>query len=124
MVIIYRPDILLVKKMDLDMYDSGLVYCNNYADREGDFRWVLSPRNCEPFSTLLSSIELKSNHYKLHEWIRDWFDDYLIDGKRVTYVSDHIIAGVHEEVLRKIATSGISLSEATQYGVSQEDYNA
>jgi hypothetical protein len=74
-VILFRPDVILLKKIHLHTYDIENIYCNNFSDRLGDFHWVLSPKNRSFFKDLLPSIS-KGNHYELHKWIRNYFDQF------------------------------------------------
>jgi len=97
LVIIARPDVVLLEPMRLQEYDSSFVYCNNTGGRLGDFRWCLNPQYLGYFADLLESVNSQSFHSQ-HYWIRDFFDKSL-PGR---YVEDAIVAGRDEEVLRKV----------------------
>lgn len=96
-VIIARPDVVLFEPIRLSSYLPGFIYCNEYGDRMGDFRWTLGPQDLEYFADLLRSIGV-GNYHEVHSWIRDYFDTVA----RGRYVSGSILAGRDEEVLRKI----------------------
>lgn len=116
--VLYRPDVVLVQPIKLQNYDLSKIYCNKFAERMGDFHWITSPRNLSYFKEIVPSIE-KGNFYKLHKWIRDYFDS----NTNVEYVSDDLTAGKDEEVLRKTKTSGISFEQLIEFGVTQDQYS-
>ena len=118
-VVLCRPDVLLLKEVDLEQYDSKFIYCNGYSNRMGDFRWMFSPKHTHLFKNLLLSID-QGGHHNTHTWIRDYFD---ARGFSKTYVSDNIEAGVDEEVLRKVKLSGIPFTKCREYGITEEQYS-
>jgi hypothetical protein len=118
-VVLYRPDIILLKEIRLSGYNPALVYCNGYSGRMGDFRWVFSPDNRQMFLNLLASINL-GNFHQIHVWIRNYFDSH---GFSKTYVSDVIQAGRDEEVLRKVKLVGIPYEKVREFGISEPQYS-
>lgn len=116
--VLYRPDVVLLKPLNLQNYNPSKIYCNHFADRMGDFHWITSPQNLYHFKDLLPSIH-QGNYYILHKWIRDYFDSQT----QVEYVSDDLHAGKDEEVLRKAKVSGIPLGMLQEFGVTEEQYS-
>jgi len=120
-IVLYRPDILLLERIDLNLYDKELVYCNKFSERLGDFRWIFAPKNRYCFKTLLDSIP-RGNFHRLHYWIRDYFDGEFTHGSGAEYVSDEILAGRDEEVLRQVKLVGIAEERCKEYGVTAAEY--
>jgi hypothetical protein len=118
LVIICRPDIILLRKIELSLYDPSLIYCNGYSERMGDFRWIFSPENRKVFVSLLDSIH-KGNFHQIHKWIRNHLDSL---GYSEKYISDDILAGRDEEVLRQVKLVGIPYDRVREFGVSKEQY--
>lgn len=117
-IVIVRPDVLLLRDINLSSYSAEYVYCNNFAERLGDFHWVLSPRNLKYFRRLIRSLRY-GNYYQLHKWVRDYFDKWAPN----IYLADEIRAGVDEEVLRKIKSSGIPLESVEKFGITSAQYD-
>ena len=99
-VIVYRPDILLWKEMDLTKYDASKIYVNAHQDHggcAGDFHFVMNLQNALLFKNLIDSLE--HNPPRPHRWIKRYIKDYM----KKELVMDEIIPPNHQEVLRKIA---------------------
>jgi hypothetical protein len=122
LVVLYRADVMLLCPINLDDFNEEFVYVNRYGDREGDFRWVLSPQSVSHFSGLVSSIRVSKNYHQQHKWIRDWFDFSQTTSRKTPYISDNILAGRDEEVVRKLKTSGIPYSSVEKFGLTLTEY--
>lgn len=98
-VIIYRPDILLWKNMDLKKYDQSKIYVNAHQDHGGsggDFHFVMNLENASNFKNLVKSV--KENPPRVHRWIKNYVKNFM----KKELVMDEIIPPNHQEVLRKI----------------------
>jgi hypothetical protein len=117
-IILFRPDVVLLRAMKLAEYLENFVYVNNYADLMGDFHWVFHPQKIKLFSNLVESID-KGNYHQQHYWIRDYFRRHCDDG----YVQDKILAGKDEEVMRQVKYSKIPFEVLKSFGVSDDEYH-
>lgn len=118
-IFLYRPDLLLLKNIDLTSYSMSQITCNNMGFNEGDFHFFV-PRNfAKQFSELFDSPFL-GNYHKVHHWIRE----YVVKFMNVPYGQDCIKAGLDQEVLRKVKASLISFDEAKKYGLKQSDWDS
>lgn len=118
LIILARPDVVLLKPLQLSRYWRNAIYVNRYAKSMGDFRWVFRPEKRFVFSNLFDTIE-GGNYHKLHHWIRD----YIRDTSREKYIQDKVVAGKDEEVLRKTKHSGIPMSVLREFGVTESEYD-
>ena len=116
-IILFRPDVVLLRAMNLVEYKEDFVYVNNYADLMGDFHWVFKPGRINLFSDLVGSIE-SGNFHQQHYWIRDYF----VSRCGETYLQDNILAGKDEEVMRQVKYSNISFEVLRNFGVSEAEY--
>jgi len=117
-VVLFRPDVVLLRAMNLAEYLDDFVYVNNYADLMGDFHWVFNPQRIELFSHLVDSID-SGNYHQQHYWIRDYFRRHCGNG----YVQDNILAGKDEEVMRQVRYSRVSFEVLKAYGVTEDEYH-
>ncbi len=104
LVIFYRYDVLLWKDMKLSEYSPDNLYVNGDAmgHRIGDFHFVMSYDNALEFGLgLYDSISMK-NLPKDHKVIKRYVQSYM--HKQLTM--DDIIAGKHQEVMRKLPSTG------------------
>jgi len=118
-VVILRPDVVILRRVSISEGPAEDVRCNNYGDRCGDFRWVLPATLAPNFTNLYSSIFRHSRIHEPHVWIRDYFD-YL----GIPYSQDEIRAGHDEEVLRKTKESGVSFARLKSFGLEIEEYDS
>ena len=98
-IIIYRPDVLLWKNMDLKKYDENTIYVNAHQDHGGsggDFHFVMNMENASNFKNLVESVE--KNPPAAHRWIKN----YVINFMKKELIMDDIIPPNHQEVLRKL----------------------
>ena len=118
-VILYRPDLLLVKDICLNNYNSNVISVNNYDNCLGDFHWIFKPDYLLSFSRLWESTKI-GNYHETHFWIKRYFDFFL----KIPYEMDRIIAGKDQEVLRQIKATHISFEEARRFGVTRKEFDS
>ena len=90
-VIIYRPDVILYKNMNLNFYENNKIYCNHNIYE--DFHFVMNFENAKIFKEICK--------YKLS------FYDFTKNIMKNTINPDNIKCGIHQEVLRKIKMASI-----------------
>lgn len=117
LVVLVRPDVVLLEQVDLRSYEPGNITCNAYKDRQGDFRWVFGTKFLRHFQGLPDHFRRRGVHQP-HSWIRDYFDSMGLP-----YTMDLIRAGSGEEVLRKTRGNGIAFSELEEFGLSESEFN-
>lgn len=101
-VCVYRYDVFLWKNIVLDTYidlKSG-IYVN--GDSNNDFHFIMNSQHSNEFKYLYDSIKLGNKH-KVHSWIKNYIINYM---KKKCMVDD-ILAGKHQEVIRKIDSYSI-----------------
>jgi len=99
-IIIYRPDVLLWKEMDLKKYDPSKIYVNAHQDHggsAGDFHFVMNMENAHLFKNLVDSTD-QGNPPAPHRWIKK----YVLEFMKTELIMDEIIPPLHQEVLRKV----------------------
>lgn len=100
LVIFYRYDVLLWKDMKLSEYSPANLYVN--ADTKGhhvgDFHFVMNYDNALEFGLGLYDSISENNPPRDHKVIKGYVQNYM--NKRLTM--DNIIAGEHQEVIRKL----------------------
>jgi len=100
-VVLYRPDVLLYKDMDLATYDvDACVYVNAHPEGNGDFHFVMSMANASAFKGLYASAT-DGNPCRVHYWIKNYVENYLHLPLRM----DALAPGPHaaQEVMRKLS---------------------
>lgn len=117
LVILCRPDVIVLEPIDLENYSPEVITCNGYKDRQGDFRWIFGTQFLEHFISLPTHFKGRGIHQP-HVWIRDYFDS-----KGLPYKMDKVQAGLGEEVLRKTRGNGIAFSDLEKYGLSKSEYS-
>ena len=85
-VIVYRPDVILYKNMNLNFYRNDKIYCN-HSVRE-DFHFIMNFNNAKKFKDV--------SKYKLS------FYNFTKKIMKNPLNADNIKCGIHQEVLRKI----------------------
>ena len=113
-VLLMRPDVFMVKNLDLAALPLGAIYCNSFGNAGGDFRFVMEPQHVPelvhalyPHST--SAKEAKGPWYVLgdHNNMRN----FMVKVVRVAYRNDgQIMAGEMEDVYRKLNWGGMQCS--------------
>jgi len=117
-VIFLRPDVLLLKDIRLVDYSDEAIYCNNYMGNQGDFRWIVHPRFLSKFSYLFSALLRGQVVHEPHKWIAKYFEQ-----ENLPYMGDSLLAGVDEEVLRKVRSSGIPFEKVEFTGLSFSEFS-
>lgn len=115
---IYRPDLILLKDIIFNNYKLDQITCNNFRGELGDFHFFIPRKYVEPFRDLYDSPML-GNFHDVHQWIGRYVKEYL----KVPYGSDNIVAGIDQEVLRKIRSSAITYDQGSSYGLTQSEWN-
>ena len=95
-VILYRYDVLIWKKMDLNDYNLNEenIYVNAHPNCGGDFHFLMNNNNSKIFKNLYGSDILPYPH----EWIQKF-----ISSINKNLLMDKIVPGVDQEVIRKIS---------------------
>jgi hypothetical protein len=119
-VIIYRPDVLLWKDMDLKklQINSEYIYVNGNCN--GDFHFIMNSGCAKEFANLYYSIDAGNkpiHHHWIQQYIRNWMNKKLI--------MDDIKPGRDQEVLRKIKECSISkghlsIEKLREYGIEDQ----
>lgn len=103
-VIIYRPDVLLWKDMDLCTYELDKIYVNAHINKGGDFHFVMSSVNSHYFKHIYDFIDRAQTNLT-HRFIRHFVESIL----EKPYFMDAIVPGIDQEVIRKLDARGIEL---------------
>lgn len=100
-VILYRPDALLYRSMNLNEYNISSTYCSGDANWGGDFHFVMSYENMLKFMKAYDyiSIDLKPNN---HLYLKEYVTKILNWRLDTDYVMDRIQPPYYQEILRKI----------------------
>ena len=94
-VILYRPDVILWKPINLDNYNPNIIYVNAHENSNGDFHFIMNLNNAKKFKELYNNNNiLFSQHYVFREYIRNYMHEKL--------EMDNIFPLHDQEVLRKI----------------------
>ena len=113
LVIIYRPDLMLWKNINLDLYIDGInkdkIFVNGHPDENGDFHFIMNSKNATIFKNLYDSIDL-GNKAISHFWIKN----YIINYMKKPLLKDEIIPGRHQEVARKLKDFSIRPNHITE----------
>jgi hypothetical protein len=112
---------LIWEDLKISDYLKDIVYTNSYKDKEGDFHFVFTPDKISGFISLFSNLS-RNNQPIPHQFIKH----HLINNCHLTLSNDNIIAGEHQEVVRKLNSLpnkeflikyDISLDEITNYNL-------
>jgi len=95
-VILYRYDVLIWKKIDLEDYNLNdeNIYVNAHPDRGGDFHFLMNNKNSKIFKNLYGCDILPYPHV----WIQKF-----VSSINKNLIMDKIVPGVDQEVIRKIS---------------------
>lgn len=124
MVVLYRPDVLIWKDMDLSLYDvSEGIFVNAHPNFGGHFHFVMSSEDASVFKGLYDS-PLRGNQHKAHHWIKSFVDRFM---ERPMFMDD-IVPSRDQEVARpdKMRASPVNIYKVgietlSRYGVRAED---
>lgn len=122
-IILLRPDVLLWKDMQMDLYDTNSIYVNKWIDERGDFHFVFGQEHKELFENMFTSA-IRGNLCFGEGWVKKC----ILEDGRFNFKSDTIQAGLHEEVLRQLKLTSISVHKIhpdffLQYGLTSEEIN-
>jgi len=94
-VILYRYDVLIWKKIDLEDYNLNdkNIYVNAHPDCGGDFHFIMNNNNSKAFKNLYGSNILPYPHVWVQKFVKSINKNLLMD---------EIVPGVDQEVIRKI----------------------
>ena len=94
-VILYRYDVLIWKKIDLNDYDlnDNNIYVNAHPDCGGDFHFIMNNKNSKVFKNLYGSDKLPYPHVWIQKFVKSIDKNLLMD---------KIVPGVDQEVIRKL----------------------
>lgn len=122
LIMIYRPDIILMKNIDLYKYEKNKIYVNGHPESKGDFHFIMNFNNIKEFKNLYDSADY-GNPHETHFWIKNYVNKFL----KKELIMDDIIPGLHQEVLRKIKLTitnfKIDVNSLLTYGLTLEDIN-
>jgi hypothetical protein len=117
-VILYRPDVLLWKDMNLNEYDvERHIYMNGHSLgwKTGDLHFVMSSYHSRKFSTLYEWLSID------HPFIAHQTIPYFIEHElHLSLRNDSIFVLIHQDCLRNIHPR--ELSRMTHFGITEEDY--
>lgn len=114
LIIIYRPDLLLMKNMILDEYDEEKITVNNYADCIGDFHFIMNYENMILFKNIYDNVQFFD--CRPHNIFKPYINNIL---KKNIYM-DSIRAGIDQEVIRKIKNIHFNLN-LEEYGLTFQE---
>ena len=123
-VMIYRPDVLLWKDINLDNYiiNDNNIYVNAHVNGNGDFHFLMNNINSNKFKKIYDWINI-NNFFVVHQSIKQ----YVINELNKNLLMDNIIPGLHQEVFRKlkncINNKNIDASLLINYGITDDDIN-
>jgi len=95
-IIIYRPDLWLGKDIIISNYNLNKIYVNKHGGCNGDFHFIMNSNLAFKFKNLYDSA--KTNNPQNHVWIKNYIYNYMNED----IVEDDIVAGLDQEVIRKI----------------------
>lgn len=117
-VILYRPDVLLWKDMNLKLYDEDKIYVNAHPGCDGDFHFVMNQEASYKFALIYDTIKTGKDHGKIRKYVSRYMNQELF--------MDDIVPGLHQEVLRKLKRYSIDhykipLDFFYQYGLTRDE---
>jgi hypothetical protein len=94
-IMIYRPDVLLWKDMDMSQYDHEKIYFNGQIG--GDFHFIMNMENASKFKQLYDSA-FDGNQPVMHSWVYLYVVNYM---KKEVH-ADQIIPRFNQDCVRRI----------------------
>mmetsp|Transcript_30282 Transcript_30282/g.37404 ORF Transcript_30282/g.37404 Transcript_30282/m.37404 type:complete len:365 (-) Transcript_30282:167-1261(-) len=105
-IILYRPDLVLLKDINLDFIfkepgAEATVFVNNHhGNGKGDFHFIMNHRNAEKFANLYDS--LANDPIDRHATMHGWIKNYIENDMKASWGLSGIRPGKDEEVYRKL----------------------
>lgn len=118
-VILYRPDVLIWEDLYLSDYSKENIYCNSFLEGNGDFHFIFDSKKIYGFLDLFDKIS-KFNLPIPHQYIKYHLTTY----HNFNVINDNIIAGLHQEAVRKLKLLEINKEFLTEYGISLDEINS
>lgn len=123
-VILYRPDVLLFKNIDLNLYKNDEIYVNGHQYGGGDFHVIMNLKNSYDFINIYNTTKTINpvTTHDLHGKIKI-FVEYFLNKK--IFVDD-ILPGIHQEVVRQLKYCSIDLKKIPieyfyKYGLTHDE---
>ncbi len=122
-VILYRPDVLLWKDINLNNYDKEKIYVNAMPEAKGDFHFIMNMENTFEFGKIYDTTKYNNivNDTYLHGKIKVYVEQFM----HKELLMDDIVPGKHQEVLRKlkimIRNTNITNDKFYEYGLTNEE---
>lgn len=104
-VILYRPDIILLKDIKIDLYNNNEIYVNGHKNSNGDFHFIMNLENSYKFINLYETTKTNNivTDHELHGKVKMFVQHYL----NKSLIMDNIIPGLDQEVVRKLKICSI-----------------
>lgn len=122
-VILYRPDVLLWKNINLNNYDKNKIYVNAMPNGGGDFHFIMNMANSFVFSNIYETT--KYNNIVTNTYIHGKIKMYILHFMGKELFLDDIVPGKDQEVLRKlnimIKNTNINKEIFYEYGLTNEE---
>jgi hypothetical protein len=122
-VILYRPDVLLWKNINLYDYDKNKIYVNAMSNGGGDFHFVMNMENSFEFGKIYETT--KYNNIVTNTYIHGKIKMYVEHFMKKELFLDDIVPGRDQEVLRKlkimIRNTNVDVEKFYEYGLTYEE---
>lgn len=110
LVIIYRPDVMLMKDIDLNLYNEKNIYVNDSVNE--DFHFIMNFNNSMRFSNIFGK--------------KMTFKEYINKILHSKLTPDNIKCGIHQEVMRKLYSNSIKKHNIKEnffykYGITKKE---
>lgn len=121
-IIVYRPDLLLWKDIDLNAYNMNNIYVNAHQNCEGDFHFIMNMDNAKKLEKLYDLIGKIKINTAAHFITKDFIVNFL----KENLVMDQIFPGKDQEVLRKLNAVSINVHKIPietffKYGLTKSE---
>jgi len=122
-VILYRPDVLLWKDINLNDYDKNKIYVNAMPNGGGDFHFIMNMENSFEFSKIYDTT--KTNNIVTNTYIHGKIKMYVQHFMGKELFLDDIVPGRDQEVLRKlkimIRNTNIDVNKFYDFGLTNDE---
>lgn len=116
-VIIYRPDLLIWKDIDLNKYKNENIYVNAHPNCEGDFHFIFSHENLKIFKTIFDSLS-EDLPPMVHHYIKRHIINVF---NKNNYLMDDITVAKFQEIVRKIGNTDFMKLNIEEYGITRNE---